>query len=237
MLSKLVGGNMSEEIASDDKELTRVERKNKTPITVAAEALWGACRFFVWMTREAETTKFEDPEEYFLRELFGKAFDDPETDGDKALEKLGTFVLEGFVVEDDSVPFALLEVMGIIVEFSVQAMKAEKNDDHKLAWSYACDAQYWWGILNAEFSRKGEPSALSINAVRAVRAKLAKDPIQLAKKEIEKHYEENKTQFKRRGFSAQFIREMQVKYPVITDIKTIGRMVAKLNKENELIPR
>lgn len=228
---------MSEQITSDDKELIRVERKNQTPITVAAEALWGACRFFVWMTREAEKVKFEDPEEYFFRELFGKTFDDPETDGDKALEQLGTFVPEEFVAEHDSVPFALFEVMGIIVDYSVQAMKAEKNDYHKLAWTYACDAQYWWGILNAEFSRKGEPSALSINAAKAVRAKLAKDPIQLAKKEIEKHYEENKTQFKRRGFSAQFIREMHDKYPIITDQKTIANLVAKLNKTNEQISR
>lgn len=67
--------------------------------------------------------------------------------------------------------------------------------------------------------------------------KLANDPIQIAKKEIEAHYQNSKNQFKRRGYSAQFIREMHKQYPVITSIKTIESLVAKLNKENELIPR
>lgn len=66
--------------------------------------------------------------------------------------------------------------------------------------------------------------------------KQQKDPRQLAKKEIEKDYDSVKSQFKRRGYSAIFIREMHQKYPEITDIKTIERLVTKLNKSNELIP-
>lgn len=67
--------------------------------------------------------------------------------------------------------------------------------------------------------------------------KLANDPVQIAKKEIEAHYQNSKSQFKRRGYSAQFIRDMHKQYPVITSIKTIESLVAKLNKDNELIPR
>ena len=82
------------------------------------------------------------------------------------------------------------------------------------------------GILS---ERKSRPKYLAYR-------RLAKDPKQLALKEIAVHYETKKEQFKRRGYSAQFIREMHQKYPEITDIKTIERLVTKLNKSNELIP-
>ena len=82
------------------------------------------------------------------------------------------------------------------------------------------------GVL---FERKNRPKYLAYR-------RLAKDPKQLALKEIAVHYETKKEQFKRRGYSAQFIREMHQKYPEITDIKTIERLVTKLNKSNELIP-
>ena len=65
---------------------------------------------------------------------------------------------------------------------------------------------------------------------------LANCPVQLAKKNIEEEYKIVKNQFKRRGYSAQFIREMKEKYTKITDIKTIERLVTKLNKLNEEIP-
>ena len=82
------------------------------------------------------------------------------------------------------------------------------------------------GVL---FEKKNRPKYLAYR-------RLSKDPKQLALKEIAVHYETKKEQFKRRGYSAQFIREMHQKYPEITDIKTIERLVAKLNKSNKLIP-
>lgn len=77
----------------------------------------------------------------------------------------------------------------------------------------------------------------TITAKKAVMAKLENDPKQKALAEIQKHYDSVKGQFKRRGYSAQFIREMHGKYPVITDQKTIANLVARLNKENDQIPR
>lgn len=74
-------------------------------------------------------------------------------------------------------------------------------------------------------------------ALKGAIGRIKRDPKQIALKEITKHYDSNKSQFKRRGFSSQFIREMHVKYPVITDPKTIANLVAKLNKENDEIPR
>lgn len=82
--------------------------------------------------------------------------------------------------------------------------------------------------LKLEKSRTARKSSL---------AKLANDPVQIAKKHIEAHYQNSKNQFKRRGYSAQFVREMHKQYPVIKSIKTIENLVAKLNKDNELIPR
>lgn len=78
---------------------------------------------------------------------------------------------------------------------------------------------------------------VSHRATLMVNMKLENDPKQIALKEIENYYNENRNQFKRRGFSAQFIREMHSKYPIITEQKTIANLVTRLNKENELIPR
>lgn len=93
----------------------------------------------------------------------------------------------------------------------------------------ANDAQVLGMVAGVMHERKNRPKYLA-------NKRLAKDPIQLAKKEIVKEYETVKSQFKRRGFSAQFVRDMKAKYLIIVDIKTIERLVAKLNKENELIP-
>lgn len=74
-------------------------------------------------------------------------------------------------------------------------------------------------------------------AYRGAIERIKRDPKQKALKEIKLHYESQKDQFKRRGYTAQFIREMHSKYPIITEQKTIASLVAKLNKANELIPR
>jgi hypothetical protein len=71
----------------------------------------------------------------------------------------------------------------------------------------------------------------------AAQKRLLNDPKQEALTAISKHYEEKKSKFKLRGFTAQFVREMHAIYPVITSIKTIENLVAKLNANNELIPR
>ncbi len=74
-------------------------------------------------------------------------------------------------------------------------------------------------------------------ARQGANARLASDPIQKAKVEIEKEYNQRKSQFKRRGYTAEFVREMLEKHTLIKSIKTIEKLVAKLNKDNELIPR
>jgi hypothetical protein len=220
---------------------TKRNRKLRTPITEASNALWQACEYFVWVMLKLNNSVSADVyENNFFEELFTTAFDDPETDGDSSVEIIGTLHKEAggqWDNGDESCPLAKFEVMLAIIDYAVQAMKAQKNDDSNLAWSYVADAKYWSGILTAEFARGLEPSEMSQNGRKAVEAKLANDPKQLAKKEIEQIYQANKTQFKRRGYSAQFIREMHAKYPIFESQKTIENLVSALNKENKDIPR
>lgn len=86
------------------------------------------------------------------------------------------------------------------------------------------------------YKKAVEKETKSEAASKSVQTKLANNPVQLAKKEIEKEYELVKIKFKRHGYSAQFIRDMHAKYPVIVDSDTIKKLVTKLNKSNELIP-
>ena len=88
-----------------------------------------------------------------------------------------------------------------------------------------------------QFSWMAHHAFKSDEALFKAMIQLENDPKQKALNEISKHYQADKSQFKRRGYSAQFVREMHGKYPVITSIKTIENLVAKLNKENSLIPR
>ena len=75
------------------------------------------------------------------------------------------------------------------------------------------------------------------HATHAAMQRVEKSPKNKALKEIEAKYQEVKHIMHLRGRSAQFAREMHVKYPIFDDIATINRLVAKLNKSNELIPK
>ena len=74
-------------------------------------------------------------------------------------------------------------------------------------------------------------------ATNAASVRVQNDPKNKALKEIAIIYEAKKSDFKRHGYSALFSRQMHVKYPIFDSISTIERLVAKLNKSNELIPK
>ena len=115
---------------------------------------------------------------------------------------------------------------------------SENVQNKNLAWTFATDALFWKNVAekSIEFN-EGGIEEVRLRAKNNAKKRLEKDPVQLAKKEIEEEYKVVKSQFQRRGYSAQFIREMHTKYRIIQDQKTIAKLVAKLNKENELIPR
>ena len=62
-------------------------------------------------------------------------------------------------------------------------------------------------------------------------ARALNDPKHKAIKAIEMEFSSSSYQFNTRGYKAKFAREMLEKYPVITDIKSINRLVAKLSKD------
>ena len=66
---------------------------------------------------------------------------------------------------------------------------------------------------------------------------LAKDPKQLAKKDIESDCLKVKDKLKRGGFRAVFARELHVKYPIFTDIDTIKGYISEFMEANELTPK
>jgi len=57
----------------------------------------------------------------------------------------------------------------------------------------------------------------SMQGRRAANARLEKDPVQIALKEIELEFNRVSNQFKRHGYGAEFCRKMQDKYPIILD--------------------
>lgn len=211
------------ETNSTTDERIRVPRNLRTPITEAAEALMKACDFWLWLVGEtgsASKLVKADPETYFFEELFGKTFSDPETNGDLAVEKIGA-LLDGSYAEDGSAPFALIQVMCVVVDYCVQAMNAEKSGEHQLAWTFACDAQYWAGILCAEHTREKEPSSLSINAVNAAIVRWQTDPRHSEKKFIQECWREWKRNPNQYKSKAAFARDMLEKCEHLVSSKII----------------
>ena len=136
-----------------------VPRKMRTPITEAGSALNVALDFFVEMiggvmaeNPNIDHGELANQESYFASNIFGEAWGDPTTNGDKSVDEIG-MSLDG-ERDTEIAPFALVQVMGVIVAYAVQAMKAEKSDNHDEAWTYAVDAHYWAGILRSAWAEK-----------------------------------------------------------------------------------
>jgi hypothetical protein len=137
----------------------RVPREMRTPITEAGSSLNIAWDFWVQMSGDLmaknpgrDYGEIANSESFFASKIFGEAWDDPATNGDKSVGEIG-LSLDG-KRDTESAPFALLQVMSAIVAYAVQAMKAEKGGQHEEAWTYAADANYWAGILRSAWAEK-----------------------------------------------------------------------------------
>lgn len=150
-------------------------------------------------------------------------------DCEKAIELFKTSGKSGWNDEDPN--YKLLLLGSALTNYEIAQDQTYKNPTKKIVHLLRGYAAFAHLEDNATFQ-----DYASIHGKNMVKLKLANDPIQKAKREIEQHYEKQKSQFKRRGYSAEFNREMHKQYPVITDIKTIERLVAELNKKNEHIP-
>jgi hypothetical protein len=121
-----------------------VPRELRTPITEADSAIDIALDVWVGMSLELNNLKDEidtliNLESRFFSEIFGKAWDDPATNGDKSIDEIW---LSRIDKRDTEVTyfFQLLEMINVVVAYAVQAMKAEKGGKHDEAWTYAVDA-------------------------------------------------------------------------------------------------
>lgn len=148
----------------------------RNPITTAENALNGAYDFFLWINSKWDIAN--NPENYFWKELFGTALEDPQTNGERTLDEMDTKINPVNAIWSEAEYQVMIHIMGAIVQYSVQAMTSEQDGEHELAWTYACDATYWSGILRAWQAEKFQPSPLSTNALKAVLSKLANDPKQ-----------------------------------------------------------
>ena len=150
----------------------RMPRELRTPITEAGAALNYALEF--WLELMADTmadrpdldyAALGDPKASFYKS-FDEFFADPATDGDKEADAL--VACPGN---------ELLRVMFTIIAYSAQAMRAEENNRHEAAWTFAADATYWAGILNAEWAEKmhGESPGSQLAGIRAEMYEALKD--------------------------------------------------------------
>ncbi len=87
---------------------------------------------------------------------------------------------------------------------------------------------YSHGVVGTLINQKSAQSELMR---RYANIRLENDPKQLAKKQIENDFLIVQKQFKRRGYTAQFVKEMGAKYLIFESYKTIENLVAKLKKK------
>lgn len=174
------------ENSDNDQEL---QRGLRTPVEDAGYALYCAREFFIEVTDSyitknpnADWGEVADPESFFETYLFGGAWANPNTDGDKLIDKIG-LGRDGKEIFSSEI---LLNVMSVVVAYVVQAMKAAENDKQHLAWTYTVDAHLWAGILQTSWVlRKSEenPAKLLAKKRHAENYSLINDAL--------KHWREN----------------------------------------------
>lgn len=134
---------------------------NRTPITEAGEVLSGL--IYIW-----ELWNINDKYD-FMENIFKEMWDDETCTGESQCEELTkTEELSDWNGEPFVPGFkpAIIQIATaqVACAFAVQAMKSKKGS--ATAWSYACEANHWLGILQGTISGRGmqknEPSLFAI---------------------------------------------------------------------------
>ncbi|NJM12619.1 MAG: hypothetical protein HC889_12760 [Synechococcaceae cyanobacterium SM1_2_3] len=186
----------------------RVPREMRTPITDAFSALCVAWEFWIEMSSHLmadnpnqDYGENADPETFFLNNFFKSAWDDPATNGDKLVDEIRLSAdeiglpLDGEYASNNIAHFALIQVMIAAVAYAVQVMKAEKNDKHNEAWTFAADAKYWAGILQAAWAAKMDrenPAAELAKKRHAEHYAMIEDAVQYWRDNIDKNLSASK---------------------------------------------
>jgi len=118
---------------------------------------------------------------------------------------------------------------------------AEKLQDYSDKFDYVIEAMEAFGFVDYNQSHNFGRELATEESTR-IRSKAAKkglenNSVQIALRKIEDEYQSVKTQFKRYGYTAEFIRRMHALFPVIQSQKTIENLVTKLNRKNKDLPR
>lgn len=117
------------------------------PMTIVNEALVGCASFFInILGNPNDQIEGLERKDFFKQRVFDTAFADPNTNGDKEVERLAN-PPEG--EEVSSAAFDLIQTMCVVVAYAVQAIKAERNGQRDESWNHACQANYWLALLRA----------------------------------------------------------------------------------------
>lgn len=117
------------------------------PMVIVKEALGGCASFFInTLGNPCDQIDGLERQDFFKQRVYGVAYADPNTDGDEEVARIGN-PPEG----DDSLgaAFDLIQTMNVIVAYSVQSIKAEREGQRDASWQYACKANYWLAVLRA----------------------------------------------------------------------------------------
>ena len=129
-----------------------------------------------------------------------------------------------------------------VVAYCVFAVRAYFDGDESLSWSYASDASYWAGVVMMVAKQRGLPAPAVIRkqladlrssqARAAAQAKLANDPVQAAKAEAFKLWQERHAgKHPKLGTNEQFATECMRRWPVLTSSKVICGWCTAWTKE------
>ncbi|NKI72512.1 hypothetical protein GN109_24110 [Collimonas pratensis] len=153
---------MDEKVA---EELGRTSVTARTPITAASEVVcWLADICGIWNLDSLHDRSDPEPEDndtksnMFFKVFFGPLWDEENTSGDEQAKQIkeyedmtdwqGEPLVPGF--KEACVQLAILFTS---CAYAIQAMKATR--DSQEAWSYACEANRWLGLLQGYMSGRG----------------------------------------------------------------------------------
>ena len=128
---------------------------------------------------------------------------------------------------------AYLGLLHVIYSYCVQAIReymANNEVPTNLAWAYVVEAERELSSLDCF---RFVQSKIKERAAKAGKAAHANSPKQKIKKEVEQNFIESSYPFHKHGYTAKFVRDMQVKYPEIENIKTIEKWVAELKRKKQ----
>lgn len=177
---------------------------------------------------------FDEVNKRIINEIYGPMLDDPDFT-EPAFETLKREIFE---------QGRCINLIQEVVAYCVFAVRAFFSEQETLAWSYACDARYWTGVVMMAAKSRGlpDPAATarmlatmrSTQAREAAAAMLARNPKQAAKTEAFKLWQERYAgQHPRLRTNEQFAIECMRRWPVLTSSKVITGWCTEWNKQSK----